>query len=204
MKEFIHILLTRYDEISSDPSRVELFNKYTLDSIKKQSIHNFLWVFISSTDVNVNFENKKIFSSEEYSLWKKELFNEYEYIIETPLNEEDYLNPNFIESIQTNFYRRNYSLEFRGYRYDARINQMYEDTFYNKDRISPFVTTISSTKDEKDRTEEIYFPTLYKEQRMWVQIISEHKLNKLTDNDSIDVISKKGKRCSSPWWFDTK
>lgn len=210
MKKFKHVIITRfnYPEDKKDlfDDRMKLFKKYTLPSVKAQTNKDFTWVFFSNKELDIDFSDKKFVTLKSYKEWKKELSKEYEYIIETRLDNDYVISPNFIESIQLSFMKNEYVIEFKGYRYDQRINQMYEDTFYNRGKTSPFVSLVSKLADEKYIFDYSHgdicnhFKTLYKEQKMWAQVI--HNSNKLMNKDGPEIIAKRGKRCSKPFWFD--
>lgn len=208
MKEFKHVVLTRFnypEGFELIEERLDLFKKYTLKSMNRQTCKNFTWVFFTENDLDIDFENKVFIKKEDYPLWKKKLSEEYEYIIETRLDNDDIIHPGFIQSIQSNFIDNTFVLDFSGYRYDLRDDTIYEDKLYSSSFTSPFLSLISKLKDGlyvfdyNHREMGKNFKTIFKEQRLWIQMI--HNSNKLMNKDSTEKIARKGRKCNKPDWL---
>lgn len=206
-KKFKHVVITRfnYDDREARDERMKIFKKHTLPNMQRQSCKDFTWVFFSKEELDIDFENKKFFTLTSYKQWKEELKKEYEYIIETRLDNDDMVSPNYIESIQLNFMEHTFVIEFQGYRYDKRNDTFYEDRFYNRNMTSPFLSLVSKLSEDRYVFEYDHnqmgskFPLKLVFNRMWVQII--HESNKLMNKDSEKIISRRGRKCRPPLWF---
>src|SRR5690606_12351098 len=117
--------------------------KYTLPSIKNQTCKDFIWAIFSDEELEIDYDNKMFFYRDSYFAWKEKLEEEYEYIIETRLDNDDIIHPGFIKSIQASFLEKTFVLDFRGYRYDLRNDSIYEDKLYSSSFTSPFLSLIS-------------------------------------------------------------
>jgi|GEM_PF-4852046 len=212
-KKFKHLILTRFnykEDYEYLDERIKLFNKYTLPNVKNQTNQDFEWIFFSDKELDINFENKFFVTLSKYKQYKKELEQEYEYLIETRLDNDDVISLNFVNKIQSYFkefidYQDNFVIEPRGYRYDFRNDTFYEDKLYNMSFSSPFLSLVSKLGSDKYVFDFVHgqmckeYPTYFIQEREWVQMI--HSSNKLMNKVSEEVIASRGIKCKEPGWF---
>lgn len=214
MKKFKHVVITRFnypdDKKDLFNERMKLFNKFTLLNMKNQTCMDFTWVFFSDKDLNIDFDNKKFVNLTSYNKFKKELELEYDYIIETRLDNDDIFSKNMIEVVQDVFKsnikeRDTLLIESKGFRYDMRNDTFYEDIFYSKTRSSPFISLCSKLGSDNYVFDYVHgqmclmFDTFFIDNKLWVQMI--HNSNKLMNKDSELIISNRGIKCEEPNWF---
>ena len=213
MKKYKHIILTRFnypDDYVHIENRMDLFNKYTLPSVKAQTNMDFEWVFFSDKELDIDFKNKRFVTLASYREYKEELKNDFDYIIETRLDNDDVIGPDLIKQIHEKVDNMTYEgpkvIEFGGYRYDARNNAFYVDILYNNKFSSPFISFIYDINTEHYVFDFVHgqmcreFDTVFISPAHWVQII--HNTNKLMNKDSESVIASRGQLCEPPVWWN--
>lgn len=212
-QKFKHVLITRFnypEDYAKFDERMNLFKKYTLPNVQNQTNMDFEWIIFSDKELEIDFKNKFFVNLTKYKQYKEELEQEYEYIIETRLDNDDVISLDFINKIQDYFnefieYQDNFVIEPRGYRYDARNDTFYEDKFYNPTFSSPFLSLVSKLGSKKYVFDYVHgqmcreYPTYFIKERGWVQII--HSTNKLMNKDTEAIIASRGIKCEEPGWF---
>ena len=152
--KFKHYIITRmnvgiYDQPKSKQwmeHRIELFEKYTLPSILRQTNKNFTWVlcFDERTPNEVickydYLDNVEIFWDRP-KYWMKTKPPETDWVITSRIDNDDYYYPNFVEDIQREFISRKMEMviDIGFLILDEKTGNVYdlEKPLYN----SPFIT----------------------------------------------------------------
>lgn len=215
MKKFKHVIITRFnypEDYLNFKERMDFFNKFTLPNVSKQTNIDFEWVFFSNKELDIDFKNKSFHTLSSYKEYKKELEKDYEYIIETRLDNDDVISPDVINFIQEAFESNHeqfeeFVIELKGYRYDLRNDTFYQDKMYNDKFSSPFLSLVSKLGRGKYVFDYVHgqmcreYPTVFSLDRMWVQMI--HSSNKLMNQDNERVIASRGIKCKEPEWFSS-
>ncbi len=142
---FEHFILTRFDYPADYPhlqQRIELFQRYTLPSIERQSCQNFTWIIrtkspeVASLITHLpNAKTQSDFQVRPQSAW----------VITTRLDNDDAVSPLFIEQIQQRFQERELVIDSKGYRIDHERNSCGKFDYYDKVRCSPFASLIEQS-----------------------------------------------------------
>lgn len=206
---FKHYIITRNlysPEYEFLNERVELIKKFTIPSLANQVCKNFVWLvtgdhgLIEDDFLGINYIVEKSF--------KKYIQNDsenYDYIITTRLDNDDYLLPNYIAEVQSVYFHSSTDLliDLRGYRADTRYFDFYEDTSYLR-MPSPFISLVEKVIPGSV-LKTVYFDqhTLMKNHFKlisldvvgWLQIIHDH--NKLMNRPKSDV-ERRGNKITCP------
>ena len=152
--KFKHYIITRmnvgiYDQPKSKEwmeHRIELFEKYTLPSILRQTNKNFTWVLCfderTPNDIICKYDyldNVEIFWDRP-KYWMKTKPPETDWVITSRIDNDDYYYPNFVEDIQREFINRKMEMviDIGFLILDEKTGNVYdlEKPLYN----SPFIT----------------------------------------------------------------
>lgn len=209
MNKFKHLIITRFNYPENYPNlkeRIDLFNKYTFKGIKDQTNQNFKWIILSNNELNI--KNATCMSLGNLHKYIKKL--DYEYLITTRLDNDDFLLPEYINSIQAFIGKRILEenpillIDTLGYRLDERNNAFYKDKLYSNIFSSPFISLIEKKGHELKSHVYTYehggmcrrFPSVIVDKILWLQII--HNTNLAMNKDSNHIIAMRGVECNIP------
>ena len=219
---------TRYDCRLNDPDnppmlkildedyleeRFNLFEKYTLPSIKNQTNQNFKWIIQFHKRTPKKFLNrikelKKIYNFEDVYLKSGRRFNfqeyceknneNYDYYITTRIDNDDMIDEDYIKEIQDYVNNNNLHECFisfvHGMKLDLNTNKKY-DYFHE---MNHFISMIKSTNEKtalniihsKLREHGLDIVRFKTEKPMWVEIIHNSNVtNRITEKDILNKIS---------------
>ena len=158
---FKHFIFLRYNlKIYDKPNaeewmaeRLELFKRFTLDGINKQTSKNFtvLMAFDERTPnikeitdlLKVDF---RVIHTDHLTYMRK-LRREARYLITTRLDNDDSWHECIIKDIQAEFMLKTEVIDFKGYQLDSNTGILYTNS--RKYANSPFITLIEQWADVK-------------------------------------------------------
>lgn len=193
-----HFLITRFDYPDGYPHlkrRIELFNKYTLPSVKKQVNQRFKWIILSSNPEW--FEGIDCIVTRISGLKDILASVKSEWVITSRVDNDDALHPRYIAEVQAHSEPKEMVIDFRGYRYNLSTGKVVKfDSIYEK-KPSPFSSLIQKAGDVdigvlkfKHGDLSDHFPVKRLNQRRWIQMI--HETNKLMKwSDAHEPATKK-------------
>jgi hypothetical protein len=222
---FNHFILTRVNYTNSSKEwlshRIELFEKYTIPSILKQTSKNFTWLWLCDSVYHVDWIKElaskyidqinivPIFQSGTMDAWQSHFINyinqnvakkDIEFLITSRLDNDDMLAPEYIETVQKHTHCQTEILDFEGYQLNAQNDDLYICNKYTE-KPSPFSSLIEevstapfSTVVIKDHTKLLdEFGTYIKIQNpLFTQVIHDQNLkNKIPSNQSPIVFKEK-------------
>lgn len=103
-----------------------------MDSLRKQTNKDFIPVIISDVPLSSEGFGEFIISLN----WKdkvKEMIKGYDYVITTRLDSDDFVTPDFIQTIRDNFEEKDkLVIQLDGYVYDVRTKKLIDNTLFRK------------------------------------------------------------------------
>ena len=201
MERFVHYIVTTFNcglyKRSWDTGkwmekRLELFEKYTLPSLKAQTCQDFKWLlmFDPATPKIPDFDYDNIIITCESGTAK--YFNKHmkdKWLITSRLDNDDYYEPTFVEEIQRCFKEEQLLIDVNGRQLDHKTGKFYKLPKYNLN--SPFLSLIERRKDWIVKYKTVrytnhgkmkqYFKTKYINKKLVVQVIHDNnRMNSLT------------------------
>lgn len=197
-----HYLVTRFiypENYRHMKERIEMFNKYTLPSVKAQNNKNFAWVIIGRPEIDLTGIDHVFIDAASYH--KKDIVHALrkfiltqitanEIVITSRLDNDDILLPNFTMNVQflTRAELPPFLIEFKGFWLDLRVNKFYTNTRYRDKVTSPFLSLVEQSGPHMDLTDiktvyydnhanmSRHFPVVRNRNNGWVQIIHKNNL----------------------------
>lgn len=204
-----HFLITKNSYPQDYPyleDRILKFRNVTLASVKKQTNRNFTWILTGDRGIDaVEFGDLNIVVTRKWDEYINKIIKPDEWVITTRLDNDDYVLPEFISTIQERamgnefLEKEAFIIDASGIRYDLRHEMFYKDTYYSRLKCSPFLSLIEKKYEgqklancyfDKHTVMHTHYPVNFKEDHLWVQII--HDTNKLMNTYDLNILSKRG------------
>lgn len=204
-----HFLITRNSYPQDYPylkDRIVKFRNVTLASVKKQINKKFTWILTGDSGIGVEeFDDLNIVITRKWDEYINEIVKPGEWAITTRLDNDDYIFPEFISTIQERAMCSEFSeketfiIDMSGIRYDLRYEIFYKDIYYSRLKCSPFLSLVERKYGEKKLANcyfdkhglmQTHYPVDFRSNHLWVQMI--HDTNKLMNKDNTNILSKRG------------
>lgn len=162
MKPFKHYILTRFNLGIYDPAgpyhktvktprawlkhRIQLFEKYTLPSVQRQTCQDFTWVLAFDPDTPPDIvcaydymDNVQV-CFEQPHLWLRTQEPETEWLITSRFDNDDMYDPQFVWKIQSEFRAIEEVIDIDYHVFDVAQQQMFTSERYRAN--SPFLSLV--------------------------------------------------------------
>ena len=181
-KNFIHFILTRFNvpdkNMSTDKGgksvltkewmnhRMELFEKYCFPTVRSQQNKGFKWLVFFDSNTDKEYlerieEYKKLEQFEPIFVpemnhckgeVRKRIPSDSKYLITTRLDNDDALEKNMIEVVQSNFNEQKFTFLncTQGFYFSG------EKIYFVKDYSNPFVSLVESIGDDKEAVKTVW------------------------------------------------
>lgn len=204
-----HFLITRNSYPQDYPyleDRILKFRNVTLASVKKQTNRKFTWILTGDSGIGAaEFGDLNIVVTRKWDEYINEAVKPGEWVITTRLDNDDYILPKFVSTIQERamhngfLEKGEFIIDSSGIRYDMRHQMFYKDIYYSESKCSPFLSLVEKKFDKQELANcyfdkhglmQSHYPVDFRSDHLWIQMI--HDTNKLMNKDSINVLSKRG------------
>jgi hypothetical protein len=198
MERFVHYIITPFnyglykrswDKEAWMEQRLDIFRRYTLPSLQRQTNQNFKWLirFDPDTPEIPDFGYDNIVIS--HDAGAGQYLNKHvrtPWLITSRIDNDDYYEPTFVEEIQRCFDEREMIIDVDGRQLDAKTGLFYAFPKYRMN--SPFLSLIEKRR-ERYRTVKCYnhgdmrnhFPGMKIHKKLVVQVIHDtNQMNRLT------------------------
>lgn len=179
MKKFKHFVIIKFnypEGYKGIETKKQVLKWLSLDSLRKQTNKDFVLVLITDMELSSEGFGEYIFSLN----WKdkvKKMSEDYEWIITTRMDADDFVTPDFIQKIQDNFEEKDkLVLSPNCSIYDVRTDKLMTNKFHNK-------TTLNNLSliEKTDNIDTVYvrthgeigkfYPVKWLDECLWTWVI---------------------------------